>query len=37
VECADLGQAEQITQKLQEHGGHTIRYLSAGGVELMRD
>jgi hypothetical protein len=27
----------QITQKLQEHGGHTIRYLSAGGVELMRD
>ena len=37
VECADLGQAERITQTLQEHGGHTIRYLSARGVELMRD
>jgi hypothetical protein len=37
VECADLGQAKQLTQKLQELGGHTIRYLSTRGVELMRD
>jgi ferritin-like metal-binding protein YciE len=37
VECADLGQAEQITQKLQEHGGHTIMYFgSDGNVELRQ-